>query len=246
MITVSYRLESRSRPHLQANNMKVVTFVLLISAILTAAKPHKKKGGSKSSNNNSSTIGNNTTSANESSTSNIAFILNTTHSGNPLNSSVLQNLAPATSTNLSSTDFNLPVAVLLNSSSPTINVVGTYFPKTNPPVEAEESTFFDKLSVGLIFAIIPFVVVFSFKNICPDFDRSMNMRRTGHKFSKLSTSEEEADTVPRSVDHTAADDWDEFLGDRNPAVSLGTATTAPGRYVSFIGTGSPPNEVETV
>ena len=83
----------------------------------------------------------------------------------------------------------------------------------------EPDSFMEKFFIGLIFALIPFIVVFSFKNICPEFDRYMNMRRfivqgQGHKFSRLSTDENEAAELENmnKICHTAADDWDEFLG----------------------------------
>ena len=83
----------------------------------------------------------------------------------------------------------------------------------------EPDSFTEKVFIGLIFALIPFIVVFSFKNICPEFDRYMNMRRfivqgQGHKFSRLSTDENEAAELENmnKICHTAADDWDEFLG----------------------------------
>ena len=113
--------------------------------------------------------------------------------------------------------------------------------------EKEPDSFLYKFGVGMIFAVIPCIVVFSFKNICPEFDRSMNMRRIilkggGHKFQRLSQDENEAELEginTKTHIHTATDDWDEFLGDRKTGSSHSS-------YVSFVRgspNGSPPNEV---
>lgn len=64
-------------------------------------------------------------------------------------------------------------------------------------------------------------MVLSVKSVCPEFDRSMNMRRIingshgGYEFSRLARDEEEADVELKNISclHTASDDWDEFLGE---------------------------------
>ena len=65
-------------------------------------------------------------------------------------------------------------------------------------------------------------MVLSVKSVCPEFDRSINMRRIlnrndgGYEFSRLARDEKEADIEVMGISslHTAADDWDEFLGER--------------------------------
>ena len=59
--------------------------------------------------------------------------------------------------------------------------------------------------------------------------RIINSDRGGYTFSRLARDEQEADleaTVNSSV-HTAADDWDEFLGDRKS----GSSSSKPYPYV---------------
>ena len=145
----------------------------------------------------------------------------------------------------------------------------------NAPIDSQllrkhPDTFLYKFSVGLIFAVIPFIVIYSFKNICPEFDRQMNMRRIigggkrglDHKFTRLSQDENEADldNMAHRGFHTAADDWDEFLGDKksgsyssgysyyaqqkNSALELGMGTIDGPEYVSFEGSRSPALEDE--
>lgn len=65
-------------------------------------------------------------------------------------------------------------------------------------------------------------MVLSVKSVCPEFDRSINMRRIlnrndgGYEFSRLARDEKEADIEVMGISslYTAADDWDEFLGER--------------------------------
>ena len=118
---------------------------------------------------------------------------------------------------------------------------------TSKKVDAtdEEDSFFFKMSVGLFFLCLPCAILCSFKHLCVDLNRSANYRQilskssTGHQFSKLSSSEEEAEElqsleVNKRLHHTAADDWDEFLGDRKVGSSY---SGAPSRYVAFESSG---------
>lgn len=86
----------------------------------------------------------------------------------------------------------------------------------------QSDSFLYKFSIGLIFALIPVAVVLSFKNVCPEFDKSMNMRRIlnsskngSHKFSRLASSDDEAEIgCALTSMHAETDQWDEFLGNR--------------------------------
>lgn len=128
------------------------------------------------------------------------------------------------------------------------------FMKAEPQIDEKEGdSFLYKMSVGLFFVCLPCAIFFSFKHVWKDtVDRRnaiIQNSRGGHQFTKLSASEEEAEEM-QSLDankrlHTAADDWDEFLGDRK----VGSAYSgAPSRYVAFSSSGSrtPPNGDEEV
>lgn len=71
-------------------------------------------------------------------------------------------------------------------------------------------------------------------SICPEIDKSVNMRRiinSGHssyEFSRLAGDEKEADieVMGAASLHSAADDWDEFLGDKNKSSTSSSPSPA--------------------